>query len=366
MLLAVTVAFTLFGLMIGVHGMYQIMVDSARIDRLAIFQRFPDSGHDGIPLALEEQISHIPGVLAVGSNKGWGGYYRDHTNECWLQGFTEGMREPYSELPLTRAQWDLLFATQNGAYITRKAAARMQKKEGDTLTLAIDGPPGGATSADLLVLGVMDDTPRWNEHATLVNFRFVDGLRPPQQRGLIWELRAAVRPDEAMDVARRIVRYFATSATPLLAVPSKVSAVRGANAGFPITAVTWSVGAVGLFVVLLLVGNGIADSVQERTAEFAVLNTLGFSHGHLRALVFAEAFIPCLAGAVVGTTLAPLLAAVPRRLLPPGSGADPDPWIWVTAMEWGLGCAVLIAALGAAIPMLRLARLNVADALAGR
>ena len=365
-LLAVTVAFTLFGLMIGMQGMYQIMVDRARTDRLDIDSRFPDASHDGIPLALEEQVARIPGVRAVGSNKGWGSFYRDHTNECWLQGFTEGMREGYAELPLTRAQWDRLFATQNGAYITRKAAARMKLKEGDTFTVSIDAPPGGATSADLLVLGVMDDSPRWDEHETLVNFRFVDGLRPLQQRGLIWELRAVVDPEQANEVAQRIDRYFATSGTPLLSTPSKVGAIGRANAGLPITTITWTVGVVGMFVVLLLIGNGIADSVQERTSELAVLNTLGFGHGRLRALVFAEAFIPCLVGAIVGTTLAPLLAAVPRRLLPPGSGADPDPAIWISAMEWAIACSVLIAALGAAIPMLRLARLNVADALAGR
>jgi predicted lysophospholipase L1 biosynthesis ABC-type transport system permease subunit len=120
----------------------------------------------------------------------------------------------------------------------------------------------------------------------------------------------------------------------------------------------------GLFVVLLLVGNGIADSVQERTAELAVLSTLGFSDGRIRGLVFAEAFIPCLVGAIAGTAGAPLLTAVPRRLLPPGVGGEPAPTLWIAAVAMAVACAFLIAIAGATIPMLRLSRLNVAFASA--
>jgi putative ABC transport system permease protein len=365
-LLAVTVAFMLFGLMIGLQGMYQTVVDSARMDRLLIFARYPDGSPNGMPLAMEEQVAHIDGVRAVGSNKGWVAFYRDRTNAYFLQGFTEGMREAYSELPLTRTQWSELFATQNGAVITRKAAERMKLKEGDPFPVFMNAPQGEVMNADLVVTSVIDDTPEWGDLNVLVNFRFIEQLRPPEQRGLIWELRAAVDPEHAIDVARRIDRYFATSGTPTLSTPAKVWTLRRANAGLPVTAITWTVGVVGMLVVLLLVGNGIADSVQERTAELAVLNTLGFGHDRLRGLVFAEALFPCLVGAIVGTTLAPLLAVVPLRLLPPGTGADPDPTVWVTAIAWAVACAVLIALASAAIPMLRLARLNVADALAGR
>jgi putative ABC transport system permease protein len=365
MFLAVTGAFTLFGLMFGMHGMYRAVVDSARMDRLWINSRYPDGTPNGVPLAVEEQISHIEGVLAVGAYTGVTAFYRDRTNVTYLNGFTEGMRKAWSELPLTQSQWDRLFATQNGAYITRRAAERMKLKEGAVMPVFMDGKTGDTTNVDLFVLGVVEDTPDWSEHQAIVNFRLLDQLRPPEQRGGVWELRAAVDPERAMEVAQRIDRYFATSGTPTLSGPAKVWKLRYANAGFPITAVTWAVGVVGMFVVLLLVGNGIADSVQERTAELAVLNTIGFGYGRIRGLVFAESLIPCLVGAVVGTTLAPLLAAVPRRLLPPGTGAEPDPAVWIMAVGWAVACAVLIALLGAAIPMFRLSRLNVVDALAG-
>ncbi len=63
-----------------------------------------------------------------------------------------------------------------------------------------------------------------------------------------------------------------------------------------------------------------------------MLNTLGFSDSHLRGLVFAEAFIPRLVGAIAGTAGAPLLAAVPRRLVPPGVGDEPALTLSVAAV----------------------------------
>jgi putative ABC transport system permease protein len=368
-LLAITVGFTLFGLMIGLSGMYQATIDSARMDRLWVSPRFPDAPPNGLPFGVLEQIAAMDGVSAVGGIKGIGAGWRDSTNRYYFTGITEGMRETWEALALTAAQWDQLFATQNGAFISRTAARHMQLKEGDPLTLFT--PPnaeaGARKTADLIVLGIVDKWPQHQEGQVLVNFRFMDVLRPPEEQGMLWEVRVAVRdPDRAFEIAQRIDRYFANSGAPTRSVPEKMAAQRRADAGLPIAAITWTVGIIGLFVVLLLVGNGISDSVQERTPELAVLSTLGFSNARIRALVFAEAFIPCLVGAIAGAASAPLIAAVPQRLLPPGVGGEPEPSLWIAAVAAAVVCALLIAIVGAAIPMLRLARLNVADALAGR
>lgn len=368
-LLAITVGFTLFGLMIGMRGMYQATVDSARMDRIWVSPRYPDAPPNGLPFGVLDRIESFDGVSAVGGVKGIAAAWRDRANVYVLNGVTEGMREAWPELGLAPADWDRLLATHNGAFITRPAAGRMQVKEGDSLTLFTppNGEAGARKTVDILVLGVVDETPRWPAQQVLMNFRFMDAARPREEQGMLWEVRVSVSdPARAVEVARRIDRYFANSGAPTLSVPEKMGALRRADAGLPVTTITWTVGIVGLFVVLLLVGNGIADSVQERTAELAVLNTLGFGDRRIRGLVFAEALIPCLVGAIAGTALSPLLVAVPRRLLPPGVGGEPPPTLWIAALVAAIVCALLIAIAGASIPMARLARLNVADALAGR
>lgn len=62
-----TAAFTLFGLMAGLHVTYDRLVASSRLDRLDINARFPFASSRGLllPIALREQIARIPGVSAL-------------------------------------------------------------------------------------------------------------------------------------------------------------------------------------------------------------------------------------------------------------------------------------------------------------
>ena len=119
-------------------------------------------------------------------------------------------------------------------------------------------------------------------------------------------------------------------------------------------------------MILLLTANGIAQSVRERTREFAVLEALGYRHVTLMALVFVEAAIPCLAGAIVGTGLAAALTRLPTQYLPPDLASMPKPTLSLMVLAATLCCALLLALASAVIPMRRLRHLSVTDALAGR
>jgi putative ABC transport system permease protein len=129
---------------------------------------------------------------------------------------------------------------------------------------------------------------------------------------------------------------------------------------------TWPVAGAGMFMILLLTANGIAQSVRARTPEFAVLKTVGYRDVTLMALVFTEAAIPCLAGAVLGTGLAALLTHLPSQYLPPDLAELPRPTLTLVVLNLSLGCALLLAFFSAVIPMGRLWNLSVTDALAGR
>jgi putative ABC transport system permease protein len=119
-------------------------------------------------------------------------------------------------------------------------------------------------------------------------------------------------------------------------------------------------------MILLLTANGIAQSVRERTSEFAVLKTLGFGDSTLVALVFAEAAIPCVAGAGIGTGVAKLMAGLPLNYLPTDLASLPKPTLSLAVLSVSLACALLLALASTAIPMRRLRSLSVTDALAGR
>jgi putative ABC transport system permease protein len=74
-------------------------------------------------------------------------------------------------------------------------------------------------------------------------------------------------------------------------------------------------------IILLVVGNTMIMSARERTREYAVFKTLGFSAGHLVGLILGESlFISLLGGALGLFVMFPFItgfaAVVPKGFFP--------------------------------------------------
>jgi putative ABC transport system permease protein len=377
--LAVTVSFALFGLMVGLHATYDQIIDNSRLDRLYVNARFPGASPTGIllPFAMRDEIMRVDGVAAASAVFYVRGYFRDPHIRATVYAVDEHMRAAWPELPLTAAQWDQLRATPDGVFITRGRAAELGLKTGDTLPLITSSQftaPGmgaradGAQAWQFHVLGVISDIPGgYVSNRILGNLSYVDNSRPADARGYAWEYRVAVRDaTQASEIAVRIDRATTNSGTPTLTIPDKIAEIDGINSGISVAAKTWPIAGAGIFMILLLTANGLAQSVRERTPEFAVLKTLGYRQSSLMALVFAEAGIPCVAGAGIGMAVAALITRLPIHYLPAELTSLPKPTLSLSVLSVSLVCALLLALAGAAIPMQRLRHLSVTDALAGR
>jgi putative ABC transport system permease protein len=377
--LAVTVSFALFGLMVGLHSTYAQLITNSRLDRLYVNARFPSASPTGIllPFAMRDEIMRIDGVTAAGAVFYVRGYYRDPHIRATVFAVDEHMRAAWPELPLSAAQWTQLLSTPNGVFVTHSRAQSLGLKAGDPLPIVIsslstpantESRDDGAPAWPFRVLGEFPDMKGGlHDYLILGNLNYVDRSRPPAARGYAWEYRVAVHDaTQANQIAVRIDQATTNSGTPTLTIPDKVAEADGVDAGISVAAKTWPIAGAGIFMILLLTGNGIAQSVRERSGEFAVLKTLGYRQASLMALVFAEAAIPCLAGAAIGMGLAVLIARVPIRYLPQDLASLPTPTLSLVVLSVSLACALLLALAGAAIPMRRLRNLSVTDTLAGR
>jgi putative ABC transport system permease protein len=118
-------------------------------------------------------------------------------------------------------------------------------------------------------------------------------------------------------------------------------------------------------MILFLCANSVAESVRERLPEFAVLKTIGFGDRQVATLVFLEAALPALAGAVLGTALAEALGSLTSKL-GEGSGLNlPAASISGVVVALALGIALVIGAISAVMPLRRLRTMQIAPALAG-
>jgi putative ABC transport system permease protein len=107
----------------------------------------------------------------------------------------------------------------------------------------------------------------------------------------------------------------------------------------------------------------MAQAIRERIPELAVLKTLGFSDRLVTALVLGEAFLLLALGAGLG-----MLGAVSVLPALNGKTGGRFPPLFVDAETWLLAAVVtLVLALAIGLPpALRVGRLRIVDALAGR
>ena len=362
--LAAVAAFTLFGLTIGLNATYSGMVARARADRVYVNPHFIEDGN--LTLAQRDRIARMAEVREIGVSDFFVGYYRDPKNQVVPWFMDHGMRRAYPELPLTPAQWDQLQANPSGVFLDNHTAARLGLKAGDPMPVLTTAPSrrDGTKVWPFHVLGVVENPPWARGGLTLANYDYFDRTRPLAQAGHVGQLTILLKdPGRAANFTDQIDRTFASSSNPTFTVSEKATEQNGAIYRFNIPLVTQGVSAAGLFMILFLIANGIAQSVRERVAEFAVLKTLGFSNAGVMTLVFAEAAAPCLLGAAAGFAIAVGVASKIATLSVLQKLAVAPPSLSPGVLAIGFAFAVLVAFASAAMPAWRMRRLDIATAL---
>jgi len=357
-------AFTLFGLTIGMNATFAKFKQDARDDRMFVFARF--SGL--VPIALERQIESMPGVEMVASSSGIGGYIKDPKNRVFVQMMDDKVAKVNPEYPITPAQWQMIRDDRQGMLVSKMQADRWHLKTGDTFVIAspMVKKLDGSASWIFKVAAVTPDMNIFGQGYMFGNFDYMDKARTLSDQSKTGQFRVKVSdPTKTAEIAQQIEDKFANSATPLQTLTEKVAFDVTANTGMDIAAVDRDVALAGMFMVLFLTANSLAQAVRERFAEFATLKTIGFSDGGVIGLVFAEAAVPCLLGAGLGIGLATIISNIIPHFLPPGQGL-PIPTMEVMVFVWAFLCAALVAFISAALPALRLRQMDIATALSGR
>lgn len=360
-LLSVTAAFTLFGVMMGTEAAFQRMVDVINRSVVVTGARFADNLTD----VMGQEIAAMPNVGAVSPGGDVPGYYRDPKVQADVM--MVGDEAGWPNLPLSHAQWAQWRARPDGVFLSQETAAKWGVKKGDIFTLIAPTIPraDGGHAWHFQVLDVLEDTPYWPGGFSFGSYQYYKMSRPEADQPKAGWFQAVVKdPDHANDTAVAIDARFANSAIPTDSISERTMRNNGATAAVNVASVTRRVAAVGLFMILLLTGHGIAQSVRERLGEFAVLKTVGYSDAGIIALVFAEALTPALVGAALGIGLAALLGGRIAALM-----SDlflPAPYLSAAVIGESLVAAILLAFLSVILPAVKLKRLDVAAVLSGR
>lgn len=360
------VGFLLFGLLQGVNSTFTAAIGRTKADRLLIDPRFDKP----LPRSYASRIARVPGVRDVTWTQFLQGFYQDQKNFVLVM-----TAEPTSffrvrdEYVTTPAEIDALAEKRTGLIILDKLAEQYGWKVGDRVTL-ISGvtQQGGGHDWEFDVVGTMTDPSNPGQFPFAVaNFDYLDEARA-SGKGTVGRFVIRVSdPGRSVEIGRAIDAQFANSAAPTL------SQLENAFAGTELATIgdvgrlTVAVISAVFFAILFLAGNVILQSVRERTGEFAVLKTLGFSDGRVLALVVLEALLLCAVGAVLGLGASEAVFPFVAAFLPNLSlYLATTPTLSASVLVLGLAVAAALTVLAAALPAWSAKRLNIVEALRRR
>lgn len=361
-LLAITVAFLLFGMMSGISASFGQFLESIPANRIMVMPRFGGR----LPVAYVEQIARLDGVTHIVPSNIIFGYYQDQNNRINVSMTDERLVDVLPETKISADMFAALKRVQTGVIVSRDLADRFGWSVGGNVPIESDiAKVDGTRVWTFSVVAIVPVVDSISGGFMIGNHAYLDeGRADERNKGTAFDFRLLIDdPARAGDVSTAIETMFANSAMQVTASPERVVFEQGLQGFLDMKFFTWAVSAAALFMIVLLTGNVMAQSVRERIPEFAIMKTVGFTDRAIFALVLAEAAIPCLIGAGLGLILVQATPALSRLVVP---GGDLTPIITPTVVASALAAAMLVAAVSGVPAAWRVRRLNVVDALAGR
>ncbi len=363
---SIVTAFFLFGTLQGINvGIAKIMELTSR-SHLMVMSRVNQGAP--MPLAHGAQILSVPGVTAVAPFTMLIGTYQRPNNPMVVIGTDmDAMLKISADLIVPPQQAAAMRRTRNGVIVGVTTAKQYGWKIGDRIPLhGITAKSDGTTDWAFDIVGMYTlQQPDWATRI-FANYDFInEALTAGKNQAVIFYV-GIKDPAKSASISQMIDDRFANSPDQTNTANEKdyldTTMRQIGDINYLVNGV---VGAV-LFTLLFLTSNTIAQSVRERTAELAVLKTLGFTDAGVQWLVLAEALILGMVSAALGVGLA-------SRVLPwitsgPTLAANGIGAMHVPGLVYGAAAvvALLLALISGVPPAVRARRLNIVSALSGR
>jgi putative ABC transport system permease protein len=320
--MGIAIAVIAFGILRTVVTAWYAGVEASAANRLITRQAvsfiFP------LPYTYRDKIAAVDGVEQVTFAIWFQGVYIDK-NQFFprLAVDAETIFDVYPEWVLTNEEIETFKKERNSCIVGEDIAKMYNLKVGDVMTLEGDIYPG---EWQFIIRGIykkrdetVDGTGMFF-HWNYINERMrIDS--PGRVGDVGWYVVKISDPDKAAVISDEIDKLFKNSSAE-----TKTETERAFQQSFLastsaiITAMNF-MSFVIIGIIMLVLGNTMIMSSRERTREYAVMKTLGFTGKHLTGLILGESmFISFLGGGVGMLLLFPIVEGmgqtIPRNIFP--------------------------------------------------
>ena len=358
--LSVATAFLMFGLMAALRNALLGGVELAGADRLITTHK--TSIIQGLPRSYLNRIAGTDGVR-VATSFGWfGGYYIDERNQVITEvADPETMQAVYPEIlvdPQATRAWQ---STHDCALVGEALANAWHWRVGQRIPLrsAIRRKQNGSDTWDLQVCGIYRAT-SGDTNAMFLRYDYYNEALRFGRDEAGWIVFRVKDPARMTEIARRIDALFANSSAETKTSSEQTFAQSWINQIGNVGAIINAVVSAVFFTMLLVTANTMAQAIRERTAELAVMKTLGFSGPQVLTLVLAESILITTLGGALGMALSTVFVRAARQEL-----AQYLPMLSIPprALLQALAFMLVLGLLAGALPAVQAWRLRIVEAL---
>ena len=358
----ISIAVIAFGILRTVVTAWNAGVEASAANRLITRQAvsfiFP------LPLAYRDQIAKIPGVEVVTYANWFQGVYIDK-NQFFarLAVDAETIFEVYPEFIVSKDEYQTFLKERNSCIIGQDIAKQYNLKIGDLMTIEGDIYPG---DWQFIVRGIYEPRDKTTDatqmlfHWDYLNERMKEwGTGRDNEVG--WYIIKINDPSKTGSISDQIDALFKNSRAE-----TKTESERAFQQGFvqASSAIITSMSVISFVIIgiiMLVLGNTMIMSARERTREYAVFKTIGFSGGHMVGLILGESLFISAIGAGLGLFLTfPIIeglgAAIPKGFFPV---FELEPITLIFAVS----SAILVGIAASIFPIMKALRTSIVDGL---
>lgn len=359
-ILGIAIAVIAFGVLRTVVTVWDSSVDAAAANRLITRQAvsfiFP------LPYAYKEKIKNVEGVKEVSFANWFGGVYKDKNN--FFTRICVDADTYFDVLPefiISPEELENFKKERNACVIGQEIAVQYNLKLGDQMVLEGDIFPG---QWEFVVQGIYkpknkntDDT-QMLFHWDYINERMK--AEAPLRAGSVgWYIVQIENPNDAAEVSEKIDALFKNSSAETKTETEKAFTQGFVAASSAIITAMNFMSFVIIGIIMLVLANTMIMAARERTREYAVLKTLGFSAFHIIGLILGESLVIALIGGGIGIALTYPIVAGFEQAMP--KGFFPFFYIEPITTILALSAAIIIGILASIFPIQRALKTNIVD-----
>jgi putative ABC transport system permease protein len=315
----IAIAVIAFGVLRTIVTSWYQSVEASSQDRLVTRQSvsfiFP------LPLSYRDKIAQVPGIKNVTYANWFGGTYIDKKNFfARIAVDVDTYFKVYPEYVLSNKEFQDFQKERNACVIGSSLAKQYNLKVGDVMTLDGDIFPG---KWDFVIRGIYTpknkstDATQMFFHWDYINEK-MEQETPVRANQVGWYIESIGSSVNSGQVSKEIDDLFANSPTE-----TKTETETAFTQGF-ISSSSAIIDAMNIMsfliigIILLVLANTMVMAARERTREYAVLKTLGFSASHLVELILGESLFVAFIGGVLGLLVTFPIVALFGEALPKG------------------------------------------------